>query len=101
MSTTLAAPRQIVSLGKIAPKCWRHAEDSEEVPSHARGADPFRIGLAHFAGEIGAIAPEQREIGKSALGRAPIEVVRITNGAGLESLGSFAQKNEPLGMRIR
>ena len=96
-----SAPRQIVSLRKIAPKCWRQPEDSEEAPGHARGADSFRIGLADSAGEIGTIAPEQREIGKSALGRTPIEVVRITNGAGFESLGALAQKNETIGMRVR
>src|SRR4029077_20780234 len=33
-----SAPRQIVSLGKIAAKFWRQAENTKKVPRHARGA---------------------------------------------------------------
>ncbi len=54
-----SAPRQIVSLGKIAAKFWRQAENSKKVPGHARSADSFWIGLAHSGRKIGAIAPKQ------------------------------------------
>ena len=60
-----SAPRQIVSLGKIAAKFWRQAENAKKVPSHARSADSFWIGFARFGRKIGAIAPKQRQIGKS------------------------------------
>src|SRR4030095_12299727 len=97
----LATVRQIVRFGKIAPKFRRRAEDAEKVPSHARGTRPLWRCFTIFAREIDAVAPEQCEIGKSALGRSPIEVVRITNGAGLASVGELAQKNETIGMRVR
>src|SRR4030095_8230834 len=97
----LATVRQIGRCGKIAPKCRRRAQDAEKVPSHARGTCPLRRCFTIFAREIDAVAPEQYEIGKAALGLTPIEVVRIANGAGLESLRALAQKNETIGMRVR
>src|SRR6476620_7676151 len=38
-----SAPRQVVSLGKIAAKFWGQAENAKKVPSHARGANSFWI----------------------------------------------------------
>ena len=97
-----SAPRQIVSLGKIAAKLWRQAENAKKVPRHARGADSFWIGFAGLGGKISAIAPKQRQIGKAALSRTPIKIVWITGPApASKTSGSFAQKNEPLGMRVR
>jgi hypothetical protein len=74
-----SAPRQVVSLGKIAAKFWGQAENAKKVPSHARGANSFWIGFADPGGKIGAIAPKQRQIGKPALSRTPIKIVWITD----------------------
>src|SRR4029077_16558126 len=85
-----SAPRQIVSLGKIAAKFWRQAENAKKVPRHARGADSFWIGFAGLGRKVGTIAPKQRQIGKPALRRTPIKVVWITDSAGVEGHGYFA-----------
>src|SRR5438067_6048485 len=97
----ISAAGQIVGLGKIAAKFWRQAENAKKVPSHPRSADSFWIGFAGLGRKIGAIAPKQRQIGKAPLSRTPIKIVWITDCAGVEGFGSFAQKNEPLGIRIR
>src|SRR5205814_10308850 len=69
-----SAARQIVSLGKIAARFWRQAENAKKVPSDARGADSFRICFADPGRNSGAIVPKQRQLAKALLQRAPIKI---------------------------
>src|SRR5581483_226428 len=86
---------------KIASQLRRSTENVEKIPGDASGDDPFRRGFAAAARAIDIVATKQCDVGETALGRAPVEIIRITDRAGVECFTPLAQQYQPLRVGIR
>src|SRR5205085_12033258 len=62
--------------------------------------DPNRIGIGISSREVRAATAEQCEVGKRALTRSPIEIVRVTNRAGVEDRRLLAKQDQPIRVGI-
>src|SRR5438067_7831895 len=97
-------PRLVVFSNEIAPKTRRDLQDRQIICRDPRRANAFwwRGEIGH--GKIDAFRPNECKISKAALLRAPIEIIRVTDRAGFESIRSgesLAQQNQLFRMGIR
>ena len=95
-----AAPGHIILVGKIATELGNYLEDFEKVRTHPRATHAFRRGSIS-ARQVVGVAPVESEIGESVLRGAPIEEVRVTDGAGRERRRALAEADQSLRVRIR
>src|SRR5215831_5016928 len=93
--------RHIVRFTEIAPRFGRNTKDGEKVVGHTRATNAFRFDIAAGTGQIGIITPNQGQIGETALGGAPVEIIWQTNRTGIENVCALANKHEALRLRIR
>ncbi len=97
----LAPARHVFRFEKIAPENRRQPDHAHHVPAHDSAIDPFRRSFPAGTGEVERAAPVDREIGKAALRRPPIEVVGVADRARFKKLHPLAQEEESLGLGIR
>src|ERR1700747_1951829 len=93
--------RHIIRLTEIASQFRRHAKDGKKIVRAARLADALRFDITGGAGQIRVVAAEQSKIGETALGDAPIEIIRQANRTGIEKICALANEHESVRLRIR